>query len=105
MLLLFLMLQIKDHLKDQGYYPFASILLGNKCDIESRVSDEEIKEFEKKYSIKYFPVSVVKDLNIKDALSYLENDYYQYIFEEKERLKSLIHYVDNNNNKKKCIIS
>lgn len=48
-----------------------TIFLGTKCDLNHKVSDEQIKEIIMKYKTKYFEVSAKDDVNINSLFEYV----------------------------------
>ncbi|KAK8835164.1 hypothetical protein M9Y10_018335 [Tritrichomonas musculus] len=89
------------YIKDEN---MVTVLLGNKCDIEHKVSDEDIKFIENKYNTKYFEVSAEYGDNIEDAFNYLANQLYEEIREKKSRIRQLINNDDIDEKQNKCII-
>ena len=76
-----------------------TILLGTKCDLKHKVSDEQIREIIMKYKTKYFEVSAKDDININSLFEYAISETVKKILTEKDRLKSLFIGVQ-----KKCNI-
>ena len=74
------------------------VLIGNKCDLEHAVSDEDIKELVDKLNIKYFEVSAKDGTNVKEAFDYINEKANEKINQK------LNEKVNQNNEKKKCII-
>lgn len=67
-----------------------SVLLGNKCDLEHQVSDDDIAAIEKKYNTKYFDVSAKNGNNVEKAFKYILETILKDIVVEKNRTKNLI---------------
>lgn len=75
-------------------------LIGNKSDLEHKVSDADINEIAKKYNAKYIEVSVKNNYNVQEVFDYLIPGAVNLIFErEKNRIQDLIC-----NDEKKCTI-
>ena len=47
------------------------LLLGNKCDLEHKIDEEEADEFAKEHGLLYMETSAKSDKNIKKAIAYL----------------------------------
>lgn len=84
-------------------HPFSSILMGNKCDLDPCIKDEDIEKVEAKYQTKLFIVSAKNNLNIKEAFNYLAEEGVRNILDEKKRLENLIseNYDDDSAKEKK----
>ena len=72
------------------YDPMTLVLIGNKCDLEHNVSDNDIKKLEKKYNAKYFEVSAKNGYNVKDVMNYLISEVFRIILEDKDKILNLI---------------
>ena len=76
------------------------VLIGNKCDLDHNVNDEDINELAQKYNMEYFEVSCKKDINVQQSFNYLIYEIIRANHEkEKKRILNLL-YKD----KKKCLI-
>lgn len=73
-----------------SYKPLASILIGNKSDLNHDVPNEDIELLVNEYNIKYFEVSVVNNSNIDEAFKYVVTEAIKDDLEEENRLKKLI---------------
>ena len=47
------------------------LLIGNKCDLESKVNEEEVKNFSQEHGLKYLETSAKSDKNLRKAISCL----------------------------------
>ena len=47
------------------------LLLGNKCDLEHKIDEEEADEFAKEHGLLYMETSAKSDKNVKKAIAYL----------------------------------
>lgn len=77
--------------------------MGNKCDLDPCIKDEDIEKVEAKYQTKLFKVSAKNNLNIKEAFNYLAEEGVRNILDEKKRLENLIseNYDDDSAKEKK----
>lgn len=82
--------------KYEGQVPL--ILIGNKCDLEHKVSREDIKVLENDYNLKYIEVSVKDGYNIDEAFDCLIPDIGNFIFKEKDQMLNLLKYEDKKSN-------
>ena len=76
-------------------------LIGNKLDLERKVSREEAKNFAKQSNLKYFEVSAVTDQNIDSLLHHIALD----SFESPQPILKNDSQSENQNTKTKCNIS
>lgn len=60
------------------------VLIGNKCDLEHKVSGKDKMELKKEYNIKYFDVSAKNGYNINEAFDGSINEAINNIFKEKK---------------------
>lgn len=65
-------------------------LIGNKCDFDQCVNDNDIKELEKEYNAKYFKVSVKNNSNINEVIDYLITEAANIIYEDKNQILDLL---------------
>ena len=76
------------------------VLIGNKCDLDHNVNDEDINELTQKYNVKYFEVSCKNDFNIHESFEYLIKEMIK-ASHEKEKKQMLNLFCKD---KKKCLI-
>lgn len=82
----------------------ATILLGNKCDLDHSVADKDIKLLEEELNTKYFEVSAKNGTNVDDAFQYICEEASKDILTEKNRIISILSYDYSGDEKKKCSI-
>ncbi|KAK8852667.1 hypothetical protein M9Y10_017662 [Tritrichomonas musculus] len=82
--------------KYEGQVPL--ILIGNKCDLEPKVSREDINVLENDFNLKYIEVSVKDGYNIDEAFDCLISDISNIIFKEKNQMLNLLKYEDKKSN-------
>lgn len=81
------------------------ILIGNKCDLERNVSNDEAESFGKEYDLKYFETSAKENKGIKEVFDYLITKIYQsgeLIDQNKENEDE--NEKEKEKNKKVCLI-
>ena len=78
--------------------PMASILIGNKSDLNHAISNEDIEQLKSEYNLNYFEVSGINHSNVDEAFNYLVNEIVKGDIEEKNRLEKLIAYTGKKNN-------
>lgn len=77
------------------------VLLGNKCEIEHKVSYDEINEIETKYNIKFFEVSALKNINIQEAFLYAYSEaFHYYLYKEYQNPTHINKFISNEDEKK-----
>ena len=94
-----------DKNKDNKKRPLV-VLVGNKCDLEHAVIEEEIEDIiilYKEYNLKYFEVSVKENLNINNVFDYIVKEINLPII---EKTNLMLNILGNNksDNQKKCNI-
>lgn len=75
------------------------VLIGNKCDLERFVSEDEAEELASQYKIRYFETSAKDNTNVSEAFNYLATLAYRN-FTGANKGKTL--NLDGNNGEKKC---
>ncbi|TNV75546.1 hypothetical protein FGO68_gene1134 [Halteria grandinella] len=87
-LLIFVDLSIEIPIKDQLVHlmrdleMFSSdnvcmILIGSKCDLPQKVSDEECEQYAQQYNMKFFKTSAFEDINVTGAMESIMETVYQ----------------------------
>jgi len=58
-------------------YPISKILIGNKIDLDRKVSKKEASTFAKNYDFMYREMSIKNDINVEESLVALAQDIYK----------------------------
>lgn len=60
-----------DSIKESSTETIDAILVGNKSDLDRKVTTEEAVQYAKQYGMKYFETSAKEDTNINEAFEYI----------------------------------